>query len=126
MSHPAEPSQLRALRRRVARWAQEHRLPASTVNDLQLALGEAVSNGIEHAYPTTPVGTVEVDLEVRAAEDDPVVAVQVSDHGHWRPIPFVKGDRGRGLAMIDELSLDLRIATTERGTQVSFAVPIRY
>jgi anti-sigma regulatory factor (Ser/Thr protein kinase) len=125
LRHPAEPAQLRVLRHRVARWAREHLVPAQALIDLQLALGEAVSNGVEHAYPDGERGTVEVELELIAADAGPAISAQVVDHGRWRPIPFHKGGRGRGLTIIDQLTVDLRITSTDRGTQVSFAVPIR-
>jgi len=125
LSHPADLAWLRVLRGRVGRWAAEHQIPDDAVIDLQLVLGEAVSNGVEHAYADGLRGTVEVELELRAADDEPVVAVRVVDHGHWRPIPMLKDGRGRGLAIIDRLSRGLRISVSAAGTQLTCAVPLR-
>lgn len=93
--------------------------------DLQLVLGEAVTNGVEHAYRDADPGTVEVDLELRLAADEPVIQVRVIDHGRWRPIPLLKDGRGRGLALIKELSSGLRIASSAAGTELTCAVPVR-
>jgi anti-sigma regulatory factor (Ser/Thr protein kinase) len=125
LQHPSDPAQLRVLRSRVEQWAAENAVPADALVDLQLALGEAVSNGVEHAYRNGDRGTVEVELELQTADNVPVVAVQVTDHGHWRPIPLRKGHRGRGLAIIDQLSRGLRISTSVEGTLLTCAVPIQ-
>ena len=47
--------------------------------------------------------------------------MRVVDHGHWRPIPLRKDGRGRGLAIIDQLSRGLRISTSAAGTQLTCA-----
>ena len=99
-------------------------MPASAGTDLQLALGEAVSNSVEHAYREGHRGSVEVDLELRYLDDLLVIDVRVLDHGRWRPIPLHKGYRGRGLAIIDQLSRGLQISASDRGTQLTFAVPV--
>jgi anti-sigma regulatory factor (Ser/Thr protein kinase) len=124
LRHPAHPAQLRPLRNRLSRWAAENAVPADAVLDLQLAVGEAVSNGMEHAYQEGDCGTVQVELELRLADAEPVVAVVVIDYGRWRPIPVLKGYRGRGLDIIKQLTRGLRIRTTEHGTRLSFVVPV--
>jgi anti-sigma regulatory factor (Ser/Thr protein kinase) len=105
-------------------WARQNDVPIDAVVDLQLALGEAVSNGVEHAYRDGHRGTVEIELELRLIDTVPVVAVRVIDHGRWRTPPLRKGYRGRGLAIIEQVSRGLSISTSERGTQLSFAVPV--
>jgi anti-sigma regulatory factor (Ser/Thr protein kinase) len=121
----ATAAELRAIRRRVAAWARSHRLPDDVLDDLQLALGEAVANGVEHAYGTGPPGYVDVELVIRpAAGDARAVAVQVADHGRWRPAPAVAGHRGRGLNMIERLAEHVDVAGTGAGTRVSFEIPV--
>ena len=122
---PAVLAELRTVRQRVQRWARAIGLPDDAVVDLQLALGEAVSNGIEHAYPhEVAVADIEVDLELRAGDTGPVVAARVSDRGRWRPVPASPGYRGRGLALIARLSRDMRVHRSARGTLVTFAIPV--
>jgi anti-sigma regulatory factor (Ser/Thr protein kinase) len=125
---PAALAELRVVRRRVQRWANRHGLPEDVVIDLQLAVGEAVSNGIEHAYtcdgPRQDDGAaVEVELELCPGADGPVVAARVADHGTWRPAAADPGYRGRGLALIRQLSRELRVLQTPRGTELIFAIP---
>lgn len=122
---PADPRRLRALRRQVGEWATEQSVPPDAVLDLQLVVSEAVSNGVEHAYRGRRPGTVEVELELRdePGSGEQVIAVVVVDHGEWRPIPMHKGGRGRGLAIIHQLSRGLRISASDAGTRLSCLVP---
>jgi anti-sigma regulatory factor (Ser/Thr protein kinase) len=122
---PAHPARLRELRRHVRQWAVAHTVPEGVLDDLQLALGEAVSNGIEHAYRDRTPGVVEIELGMGVAGDEPVVEVSVTDHGRWRPIPLRPLGRGRGLAMISQLARRLNIATSTEGTRLTFVVPVR-
>ena len=128
MRCPAALAELRVVRRRVQRWAGGHGLPEDVVIDLQIAVGEAVSNGIEHAYTgdgprRDDAVAVEVELELRPARDGRVVAARVTDRGRWRPVPAGPGYRGRGLALIQQLSRDMQVRRTVRGTEVTFAIP---
>lgn len=127
LRHRAHAAELGRIRRLVHRWAQQNALPDAAVIDLQLALGEAVSNGVEHAYAGTDPGTVDVRLELRPVPghggDPGVVAVQVQDHGTWRP-PEQPGYRGRGLALIGALGRRVQVASTAHGTQICFEIPL--
>lgn len=125
----AEPAELRVIRRRVDDWAERNAVCDAVLIDLQLALGEAVSNGVEHAYPDGGAGTVDVALEIRPAASTAhnaglVVMVRVRDHGRWRPVPATPGYRGRGLALIEQLSDDMQVSGTARGTQICFEIPL--
>ncbi|WNV87159.1 SpoIIE family protein phosphatase [Umezawaea sp. Da 62-37] len=97
---PAEPVQLGVMRRSVDAWAAEAGLGADALDDLQLALGEAAANAVDHAYP---YGRGDFDYEVaRTAEGG--IDVVVRDRGRWRPEPADNGSRGRGLRLIKALS----------------------
>jgi anti-sigma regulatory factor (Ser/Thr protein kinase) len=122
LRHPAELSVLRPIRREVERWAVEHRVTDDELIDLQLAIGEAVSNGIEHGYRDRAAGPVEIDLEIRPDGRRRLLAVRVRDHGRWRPAPARPGHRGRGLAMIRSLAEDMRVTSDAHGTEVTFTV----
>lgn len=131
LCHPADPEELHVIRRHIDRWAEQEGLPADVTIDLQLAVGEAVANGVEHAYrhPGPGDGTVEagpatvdVELDVRAGDPDAVV-VRVADHGRWRPAPTNPGYRGRGLLMIERLARRVRVLCSPRGTEVRFEIP---
>jgi anti-anti-sigma factor len=119
---PADPARLAAVRRAVVGWATEAGLPDIAIEDLQLALGEAVANGVEHAYRDQPPGTCAFSL---ARRPDGGVDVQVQDFGTWRPAPSDAGFRGRGIQLIRRLAEDVHIeATPGGGTTVRFRIPV--
>ncbi|WP_245886890.1 SpoIIE family protein phosphatase [Umezawaea tangerina] len=97
---PAESAQLGVMRRAVDGWAAQAGLAPDTVDDLQLALGEAAANAVDHAYPD---GGGDFDYEV-ARTTAGGVDVVVRDHGRWRPVPADNGTRGRGLKIIKALA----------------------
>lgn len=126
LRRPAAPAELRGIRRIVGRWADANDVSEADTADLQLALGEAVANGVEHAYRDGEPGTVELELELRSGERGPqrVVVVRVADHGSWRPAPEQSGYRGRGIALIQRLSTGFRLSATGRGTEVCFEIAL--
>ncbi len=115
---PAEARELSGLRRAATTWADAVGLSEDAVYDLELALGEAAANVVDHAYPVGG-GTFETSLEWSGRG----VRVTVADHGRWRPAPADKGDRGRGLTMIRALSDSADLVANEDGTTIHFHVP---
>jgi anti-sigma regulatory factor (Ser/Thr protein kinase) len=81
------------------------------VADLLLAVGEACTNAVEHAYGPDG-GTVTVHLELQP----PDVLATVRDTGRWRPPR--ENDRGRGALFMRNCSDDLRIDHGPTGTNV--------
>jgi len=128
---PADAARLSGLRRAVVDWAGGLGADEATVGDLQLAVGEAAANGVEHAYrETEPAGrggtVVEVALCLLAggrAHDGRVIAVRVRDRGRWRRPPADPGRRGRGLAMIRAVAAGVVVRPGRSGTEVAFEVP---
>ncbi|HEX7304639.1 SpoIIE family protein phosphatase [Lentzea sp.] len=116
---PAEPLELSALRRTATAWATTAGLPEDSVYDLELALGEAAANVVDHAYPNGD-GTFDTTLEWTGRG----VLVTVADQGRWRPAPADKGDRGRGLTMIRALSDSADLTASEDGTTIRFHIPL--
>jgi anti-anti-sigma factor len=118
---PAQASRLSALRRTVVRWANAAALPEEQSYDLQLALGEAAANAVEHAYRGAELGEVSCGLD-RAESGD--VHVEVRDEGSWKP-PGDPGYRGRGLAVISAVGTDVALDHDlgRPGTRVRFTVP---
>jgi anti-anti-sigma factor len=122
---PADPARLRAVRRTVSTWARAAGLGEDSVDDLQLALGEALANAVEHAYATRGgEGRCEYRLERTA---DGSIEVCVRDEGVWRPAPADRGYRGRGLELISALAAEVEVTRTPddsgvagSGTTVSF------
>lgn len=114
--------ELHRIRNHVGSWADRHALPEDVVIDLQLALGEAVANGVEHAYTGARPGTVDVEVQLRQ-DVAPAVLVRVSDHGRWRA-PMGNGYRGRGLSVIERLARRVEVSRTRTGTEICFEIPL--
>ncbi|SDO37612.1 SpoIIE family protein phosphatase [Lentzea jiangxiensis] len=115
---PASASELSALRRTATAWGAAAGLSDDAVYDLELAIGEAAANVVDHAYPHGG-GTFDTTLEWSGRG----VRVTIADEGHWRPQPADKGNRGRGLTMIRALSDETDLDAGERGTTIRFHVP---
>ncbi len=116
----ADPAELARVRREIRKWASIAALPDEQLEDLQLTLGEAVANAVEHAYRGRPAGDVTYGVEMTS---DGGVAVEVHDGGHWRPPPADPGYRGRGLLIIDRITTAVSVAGSDEGTVVRFTVP---
>lgn len=84
--------------------------------DLVLAVNEAASNVIDHAY-RTPVARAAV-VEVIFWAEPGALLLEVVDHGHWRsPGPHTTG-RGRGIEIMQRLVEGVLIRHDARGTRV--------
>ncbi|GAA4674917.1 hypothetical protein GCM10023215_03350 [Pseudonocardia yuanmonensis] len=118
-THPAGATSLRAMRRAAAAWLVEAGVPPETADDVQLTLGEAAANAVEHAYPE---GGGDFTWSLARAGDG-AVEVTVTDRGRWRPVPADSGYRGHGLRVLRELGEELGIERGADGTRVAFRVP---
>jgi PAS domain S-box-containing protein len=114
---PARPDRLREIRLAVQGWTGTA-YAAELVDDLQLALGEAVANAVEHAYGPDDDGHVRYRITART---DGGLDVAVDDDGTWRPPPADRGFRGRGIEMIRRLAAEAAI-DVEDGTHVRFTM----
>ncbi len=114
---PAEAPVLRELRAAVLAWAAATGIDEDDVYDLQLAVGEAAANAVEHAYRDRAPGVMSVEL-VRGLDGG--IDAHVRDEGSWRPIPDDKGYRGRGLELIRDVSSGMRLHHGPEGTEVRF------
>lgn len=117
---PAAAPVLRELRAAVLAWAAAAGIEEDDVYDLQLAVGEAAANAVEHAYRDLPPGSMSVEL---ARDPDGGIDAHVRDEGSWRPIPDEKGYRGRGLELIRDISKGMRLHHGPEGTEVRFSLP---
>ena len=116
---PAQPSSLRLVRQAVRQLASRFKLGEDLVFALNVAVGEAVTNVIEHAYGEA-AGTV----SVRVRRDGMTLRVEVEDRGKWRPDrPSKPG--GRGLSVIRGLVHGVEIRTGAGGTTVRFSIPLQ-
>ncbi|MEN3360076.1 MAG: hypothetical protein V7637_4058 [Mycobacteriales bacterium] len=112
LTMPARPLALRSIRAAVGRWLLAVGAGPTDVMDLQVVIGEACANAIEHAYGGTG-GTVTVRLEIQQR----TVTAQVRDTGSWRPERV--GNHGRGLTLMRKLTDDVRVDRGPAGTTVT-------
>jgi len=124
LSSSATPS---LVRRTLTVWMDERSVADEHREDLVLAVSEAVTNVVDHAYRgvETP-GCVEVDVELTHEDehaDGPErwLTVAVTDYGTWRSERASKGFRGRGLQMIRACTDWRHIERRSVGTRVTMA-----
>ncbi|MGM1060697.1 SpoIIE family protein phosphatase [Saccharothrix sp. Mg75] len=117
---PALPPSLAVMRREVGAWAAVAALSVDLLDDLQLALGEAAANVVDHAYEG---GTGDYEYELTTTATG--VRVIVRDHGRWRTVPADPGYRGRGTGIIHTLAERVTFDRGESGTTVEFHLTAR-
>lgn len=93
----ATADQLRGLRNELRTWLRMSGVSGGQETDVVLAVGEACSNTIEHAY-LREVGPVIVEVTNYG-----VLRAVVSDQGTWKA-PSLMDGRGRGTTIMRELS----------------------
>jgi anti-anti-sigma factor len=103
---------LPGLRAELAEWLDQLGASELDLRDIQIAVGEAVANVIEHAYAGGEGRfTMELYHDVSGR-----VCVTVADVGTWRPPPVEPAERGRGLIMIRACMDTVEIDSSETGT----------
>ena len=117
---PARPQELRRLRLALQAWLVERGVDEIAIGDSVLAVSEAATNAIDHAYRDAAAGA-EL-LSVTATVDAGDVVVEVRDTGRWKARPSATS-RGRGLSILRQLgALDLRSGPT--GTAMTFRTTV--
>jgi anti-sigma regulatory factor (Ser/Thr protein kinase) len=118
---PVDPRTPALARRLLRQWLDSGNWPANASDDLVLAVNEAITNAVEHAFPPDHRGGG-IDLDAQAvtgADRAGRVVVTVIDDGRWRPPPTDAGFRGRGLDMIRALVESLAVSPSASGTRVT-------
>jgi serine/threonine-protein kinase RsbW len=103
---PARPENVSVIRHVLGAFAEALRLPDELVEDLRLAVTEACTNVVRHAYPSSDVpGPVEISI----VPSEDVVSVTVSDRGRGIGTSSDTNGPGLGLPLIaaiaDEVDL---------------------
>ncbi|WP_214401344.1 ATP-binding protein [Pseudonocardia lacus] len=110
----------RVIRGRLRDWLERWGWRDDDLDDIVLAVDEAVANVVDHAYRGQPeVGKVHVFAWVLVGAQDRRVTVSVTDQGRWRPVPADPGFRGRGLLMMSTCMASLHIEHSAGGTAVT-------
>jgi serine/threonine-protein kinase RsbW len=116
----ATASNARQLRARFQQWLQTLGAPATLVDDLTLAVYEALANVVEHAYPPDHPNP---KMRLHARIEHHQLLITISDHGRWRTPPPQPGYRGRGLTMMRSLTTELHLHPSPDGTTVQLRAP---
>ncbi len=108
----ADSKELAPLRRMFRRWLRSSGAGDREIQDVLVAVGEAVANAIEHAHaPGT--GSIRVD----AVRRGPDVEISVCDRGTWRAPRGT--NRGLGQSLMRKLMDEVKIWTDAEGTCVT-------
>lgn len=108
---PARPASVPIVRQAVRQFTSRMGCTDRRTFEIQVALGEAVTNAVIHAYPKG-AGMIRVRLW-RAGE---ILHAEVEDQGKWATGP-PKG-LGVGLKVIRTFADDARIKSTASGTTI--------
>jgi len=119
---PSRPEYVAIVRALVTDIARRTSLPASAVEDVQVAASEACTNVVRHAYSDPDRGSAEILVRCITTHGRLIIEVADSGCGFTNPIaPAYDLDRDGGLGLLlmhhlmDKVSLD---STPERGTTV--------
>ncbi len=108
---PAEARVLADVRRTLRRWLRRCGAGDLEIAEMTLAVSEACTNAIEHAYSPASAW-FELEASARAGE----LTMIVRDSGRWRS---PRGqDRGRGLIIIDAAMDGVEISSGTAGTEI--------
>ena len=110
---PGTPFNVRALRREIAGIAAACGMDARGVADVQLAVTEAATNAVMHAY-----ATMSGDLTVTADVHEGELAIVIADTGSGLVERPDSPGLGAGLSIIATVTHQLRIVSDTRGTEI--------
>jgi serine/threonine-protein kinase RsbW len=120
LSRPAEPQTIPVFRHRAAAFAAERGAGPDLVHDVVLAVSEATTNAVKHAYEAEKPGSVELS----ASAEDGWLTLRIGDRGGG----FGEGSSdglGLGLVIVAGLCDDLKIIQEGAGTQVVMRFVLR-
>jgi len=112
----AQPTALAAIRRAALHAAEAAGLPSVRAQLLQIAVGEAATNVVEHAYGPDG-GTVRLHTFRRGE----MFYAEISDHGQWHE-GTAREMAGRGIIVMRGLVDEVNISRTPSGTTVRLGV----
>ena len=112
---PAEPQFLRPSRAEIGAWLTGLGATEHDMFLLQHALGELMTNAIEHAFETGPRPDQPIVTLHAVLGREGCVEARITDQGRWRE-PARRSSRGRGLALTAQLVESMRVEPTAAGT----------
>lgn len=112
---PARPGQLPGLRRALRQWLLQAGVDEHDSTSVLVAVGEATSNAVEHAYHDTEPGLVRLTARL---DGHGLLTLTVIDSGRWRAEAGHSAARGRGLALMRATMGEVEVQTDDSGTTV--------
>jgi serine/threonine-protein kinase RsbW len=119
LTMPAEPASVPVLRHSAAQYAAAQGVDRPVVDDVALAVSEAVTNAVKYANTADAEGVVELG----GAQREGWLEVTVRDRGEG----FGRGSTdglGLGLSIIARLCSELKIVQEGDGTEVRMRFPL--
>ena len=129
VSVPARPEHLAHLRRHLRDWLTSRHATPDTHQAVQVVIGEACTNAIDHAYrqpaPRSNGDRVLHDGEIfiELVDHGHEIVARVSDRGTWRPPGSHGTGRGYGTPIMRALGQRFQRTTTATGTTVTLSFP---
>lgn len=114
----ASPDSAREVREDLDGWLASLQVAVLDEFAVLHAVGELITNALEHAYPADDPMSRAVEVEA-ALEPNGVMVCTVRDRGTWSDRP-VDAERGRGLGMVSGLVDHLSLDRSGDGTTVTF------
>src|SRR3954471_5897808 len=108
---PARPENVSVIRHVLGAFAEALCLPDDLVEDLRLAVTEACTNVVRHAYPPDRPGPVEISIQPLEER----VSVTVSDHGRGIGTSSDTTGPGLGLPLIAALADNVELQPVQGG-----------
>jgi anti-sigma regulatory factor (Ser/Thr protein kinase) len=105
---PARPENVAVVRHVLGAFAEALRLPDAVVEDMRLAVTEACTNVVRHAYPGGEQGPI--DVVIRPTEKG--LDIIVSDEGRGIGTSVDRSGPGLGLPLIEALADSVEIGRT--------------
>lgn len=112
---PAEPASTREVRQAFRRLAEALHLDRDRTAVFEVALGEAVTNVVEHAY-----GAAGGELDVHVWQEGDTLIAEIKDRGRWRTEP--REGRGHGLQIMRSLLDSVEVERGSSGTIVRISL----
>ena len=113
-TYEARPENVSLVRNQMAALARDCGLAEETVHDVRLAVSEAATNALLHAYRDTEPGPI----RVRAVLEGQELVIAIRDEGGGcRPRPDSPG-LGLGLPVIASVASRLEVREEDPGTEV--------
>jgi serine/threonine-protein kinase RsbW len=112
---PAEPAAIVAARHAIVDFARVYGAHADDIERIALAVSEAVTNVVRHAYPNGVVGPLRYLADVQDGELQIIIAdagAGLSSTEHRQP------GLGMGLQLIADLTSDFALTTLDSGFEV--------